>query len=113
MADCWLKVLKLRKAQRLGGSGDAIVVLVQLLADCVDRARDVEARHSSLVDTILPVAAIDLVETSLLPFASLVLVVRVNEVPFLKHTRCAKPACCTRQQRQFTTYTRCLSTLGK
>ena len=77
-----VEMLKFGEAQRLSGSSDSVVIPVGVDADRVDRAPDVHVRHGSHEDTKLEVVQVALVESSLLTFARLVLIVCFDKIRF-------------------------------
>ena len=74
------EMLELREAQRLSGGRDAIIVPIKVVADRVDRAPDVHLRHGGNPDAKLEVAPVTCLESTLLTFAHLVLIICVNDI---------------------------------
>ena len=74
------EMFELREVQRLGGGSDAIIVPVEILADLVNRARDVHLCHGSHRDAKLQIAPVNCLESTLLTFAHLVLISCVHEI---------------------------------
>ena len=73
-------MLKLGESQRLSGDSDAVVVPVEVVADCVNRAPDVHFRHGGHHDAKLEIAPVTWIESTLLTFAHLVLISCVHEI---------------------------------
>ena len=74
------EMFELRKAQRLRGGSDAVVVPVEVVADRVNCAPDVHLRYGSHHDAKLEVAPVTCLESALLTFAHLVLISCVHEI---------------------------------